>query len=230
MRSVVLPPRLAALLEMIQSPKKVADIGCDHGKLSAAMALMGIPVVAVDISEPSLRKTMELKNQLGLDNIETRLGDGLVPIHKDEVDLVIMAGVGQQTIIDILKRDWDKVQGAQLLLQSMDGAYKLRRYLSAQNVRFVDESLSKDNNRIYCAMLVQWGNGPELSEIECILGPVLLKKQPDLFHKFLQEQISKLYGIIAGLNKANSPQDAEPADYERTLKSLMEVRDGHHST
>nr|MDD6336049.1 SAM-dependent methyltransferase [bacterium] len=48
-----LSPRLAALAARIQAGP-VADIGCDHGLLSCALALDGHEVYAVDISDKAL--------------------------------------------------------------------------------------------------------------------------------------------------------------------------------
>ncbi len=75
----------------------VADIGCDHGKLS--YWLIGTDraskVIATDISAPSLKKAAELALVNGVEGrMITRLGDGLAPIADGEVDTVVIAGLG----------------------------------------------------------------------------------------------------------------------------------------
>ncbi len=226
MRHITLPSRLGALLDMIGSPTKVADIGCDHGKLAAAIAVMGIPVIAGDISEPSLQKTVELKEELDLQNLETRLGDGLSAIGMNEVDLVIMAGIGQQTIMDILSHDNWKLPDARWLLQGMDGVAELRRYLDDRGYVMTDESLVEDRDRIYTIMDVRRGEREGIDEVQCHLGPRLLEERPPLFNKFLQLQIAKVRVIIAGLERASTPDEAQMSRYRALLDGYLEVRHG----
>ena len=60
-----LDERLRCALEMLQGAEAVADIGCDHGKLTAALLLEGgcERVVAGDISPECLDKTRRLIEQ-----------------------------------------------------------------------------------------------------------------------------------------------------------------------
>lgn len=85
--------------------KKVADIGCDHGKLG--YYLVGTDkvdlVIATDISAPSLKKTSELALENGVEHrLLTRLGDGLIPICSGEVEQIVIAGLGGDLMSRIL--------------------------------------------------------------------------------------------------------------------------------
>lgn len=212
------------MLQMVGNPSRVADIGCDHGKLAASIAMMGIPVIAGDISQPSLQKTVELKEELYLTNIETRLGDGLVAIKEGEVDLVIMAGIGQQTFMDILSRDDWKLPRARWLLQPMDGTAELRHYLDERGYRITAEGLVEDRDRIYTIMDVMRGEAEGLTELQLNLGPRLLEKPSPLFHKFLQVQIKKRRAIIAGLERASIPDAKQIAKHRLLLEGYLEVQ------
>ena len=99
-----LKKRLSSVFNEIESGSTVADIGCDHGKLSCKLLQSGVAkkVIAVDISAESLEKTKVLKEKLNLDNLETRVGDGLSVIKKGEVDTIVIAGMGGMEIIKIL--------------------------------------------------------------------------------------------------------------------------------
>ena len=97
--------RLTAIANLIQGGA-VADIGCDHGKLGYYLVSTdrADKVIATDISAPSLRKASELAFDNGVTEImETRLGDGLSPIKSEEVDTVVIAGLGGDVIAEILK-------------------------------------------------------------------------------------------------------------------------------
>lgn len=62
-RSVSLHPRLEAAAALLGKTSVLADIGCDHGRFSAAMLQRGIAekVIASDISAPSLKKPNSLR-------------------------------------------------------------------------------------------------------------------------------------------------------------------------
>ena len=67
-RSVSLHPRLEAAAALLGKTSVLADIGCDHGRFSAAMLQRGTAekVIASDISAPSLKKAEQLANVCGL--------------------------------------------------------------------------------------------------------------------------------------------------------------------
>lgn len=94
--------RLSAVASLVHGGS-VADIGCDHGKLSYYLLSTDRAdrVIATDISAASLKKARELADINGAD-IETRLGDGLGPIGSREVDTVIIAGLGGDVIAGII--------------------------------------------------------------------------------------------------------------------------------
>ncbi len=80
-----------------------ADIGCDHGKLSAALAGSGrCPLVlACDLRPDPLQKarvTCALREQ-----VQFRLGSGLEVLTPGEAEEIIIAGMGAETIIEILE-------------------------------------------------------------------------------------------------------------------------------
>ena len=78
-RSVSLHPRLEAAAALLGKTSVLADIGCDHGRFSAAMLQRGIAekVIASDISAPSLKKAEQLANVCGLSSkMECRISSG----------------------------------------------------------------------------------------------------------------------------------------------------------
>ena len=61
----MLTPRMKAIASLLGSNDTVADIGCDHGKLSAYLIKNGLAnkVFATDISLLSLEKAKKLKQE-----------------------------------------------------------------------------------------------------------------------------------------------------------------------
>jgi tRNA A22 N-methylase len=101
-----------------ESPLAIADIGCDHGILSFALAYSGrySTVIGVDVSESALEngaaqnmKKLGLSPELPITNsrgltttVEFRQGDGLSALNDKEVQCVCIAGMGVDTMMKIL--------------------------------------------------------------------------------------------------------------------------------
>ena len=94
MRQPKLDNRLALIYDMIGDARAVCDVGADHGRLALRLAKAGVSVIATDISELSLKKTMRLI-KLHEAEVSCRVGDGLTVVAPNEVDTVVIAGMGR---------------------------------------------------------------------------------------------------------------------------------------
>lgn len=100
-----LDERLSAAAALVRPGLPVADIGCDHGKLTAVLAASGqFPkVIGADLRPGPLSKARQtVQNAHCEDRVELRLGDGLSVLSPGEVGTVVLAGVSAQTTEDIL--------------------------------------------------------------------------------------------------------------------------------
>ena len=105
-RSVNITPRLRAALEMLVGFDTVADIGCDHGRLTAALLQKQIcrRVIASDVSGPSLDKARSLIEHIGLsDRVSFREGDGCSVLLPGECDAIALLGMGGTLMVRILE-------------------------------------------------------------------------------------------------------------------------------
>ena len=98
-----LDARLAAAAAYVRPGHIAADIGCDHGKLSAWLAGSGCcPVVfAWDLREGPLQKA-RMTCAPWADKIQFRLGSGLSVLQPGEATEIIIAGMGAETVLEIL--------------------------------------------------------------------------------------------------------------------------------
>ena len=126
-----LSKRLAVISSFIEDNSKVIDIGCDHGLLSIYLVnkYKNIRVIASDINKNALDTAINNIKKEGLDNrIETRLGNGLDVVSSDEIDTVVIAGMGANTIVCILKYAPDKLVNVNnIIIQSNTDLYFLRK-------------------------------------------------------------------------------------------------------
>ena len=105
-----LSKRLQTIYDMVQGPCVVADIGCDHGLLPIALVKNGKcdKAYACDIRKGPLSRAEEAIQMMGLQNqIITKLTDGLQGLE-DDVEVVIIAGMGYDTIRNILQNSLEK--------------------------------------------------------------------------------------------------------------------------
>ena len=92
---VTLDARLAAAAALVRPGLPVADIGCDHGKLTAALACSGLypKVIGSDLRPDPLDKARRTVEAAGCqDRVELRLGDGLSVLSAGEVGTIVIAG------------------------------------------------------------------------------------------------------------------------------------------
>jgi tRNA (adenine22-N1)-methyltransferase len=145
--------RLAAIFEMVPTGVTVADIGTDHAYLPVELILQNkVPfAVAGDVHEGPYQAAKATVRQAGLsEKISVRLGDGLAVLCPGEVDTVILAGMGGSTMIAILAASPAvTAQLKMLIMQPMNGAALLRRWLVNQGWSFDAETLVKEEGRLY---------------------------------------------------------------------------------
>lgn len=144
--------RLDCAIELLSGAQVVADVGCDHGRLSCALIQRNLAkrCIATDISAPSLAKAERLIGQIGLeDRIETRLGDGLSPLSAGEADTIAILGMGGTLMTEILDVVPPLKGASRCVLQPMRAAEDIRRWLFERNYPVLDDRVVLDSGRYY---------------------------------------------------------------------------------
>ena len=98
-----LTKRLLTIANLVDRDK-ICDVGCDHGKLSKYLLDQNIvkEVIISDISKPSLQKAVDLLQNAGY-HFDAIVCDGLLGYANKQVDQCIIAGMGGDEIIKIIK-------------------------------------------------------------------------------------------------------------------------------
>ncbi len=151
-----LDKRLRALLNEIKGGV-IADIGCDHGKLSIAAILERKcdKVIAADISANSLSKAIMLANSYALtDNIEFRVSNGFEKINEN-LDTAIIAGLGGYEIRDILLKSLSSVK--RLLLCPHQNAMVARIALMDLDYGASKDFVVKEGDKYYQIIVAEKG-------------------------------------------------------------------------
>lgn len=202
--SILLSKRLLKLTEWIPFAARVADIGGDHARLLIHQAKAGglSHGIVGELNRGPFENARRTIRKEKVENIvEVRLGDGLSVLKPDEVDVIVIAGMGGALIRQILKEGKEKLQGVKrLILQPNIGGHNVRMWLKENGFCLVDETLVEDAGILYEALVAEPGEemiydemSQELSETTLMeVGPLLLKNQhPLLKRKVMQEWKSK---------------------------------------
>lgn len=183
-----LSQRLKAIYDLVNSPCVLADIGTDHALLPIALVQGGkaLKAYACDVAAGPLQRAQQAIAKAKLaDKIETRLQNGLQTLP-DDVDSVVIAGMGSDTIISILSADYDYAQKLpQLILQSNAHVDTLRRWLNEHHFMITHEELVHEGH--YYQILCVCAGEQHMCEAQLHFGYDLY--QHPLFDQWMEEQL-----------------------------------------
>ena len=121
------------LTGLIEDGASVADIGTDHGYLPVYLAQIKSSgkIIASDISAYSVKKALKTAEKHNVtDKITFFTTPGLDSIGPDDVDTIVIAGLGGETILHILEdAPWTKNRSITLILQPQSKFDILFRFL-----------------------------------------------------------------------------------------------------
>ena len=157
MKRVKLSNRLVALAEMIDEGASVADIGTDHGFLPVFLAQTGAVqrIFASDISAASLERARQTAADYGVSDVITFfVGSGLVYVTPTQVDTIVIAGLGGESILRILKdAPWTLSRGMKLILQPQTKVDLLCRFLYDNGYAIRETKSVLDREKYYTIIL-----------------------------------------------------------------------------
>ncbi len=216
----MITPRLEMILRHIKGDS-CADIGTDHAYIPIRLAEKGMYVIATDIKAGPLKMGEENAIKYG-QKIDFRLGGGLSPIEKGEVETIVIAGMGGEMIEKIISEEADKARSARLVLQPMNSQYELRKYLAKNNFTILEEDLAVEGFKVYNLMVVRSGEGNIYDkEIDAHL-PKQLYSHP-LFEKLLEKKKRELGKIYDGLIKSSADTEKEATKIKLLLEDIYEI-------
>lgn len=224
---LALQPRLRAIADLVPNGTRLVDVGTDHGFIPVDLLLSEriSSAIASDIGAAPLehaRRTAAVHDVT--ERIEFRLCDGLNGVSADEVDCIVIAGMGGDSIVSILEAaPWTK-ENVFLLLQPMSKAEVLRRWLSESGYCVTAERLVADKGVIYPILSVRGGQMRPVTEAQ-FWGGFLLDGDP-LQERYLDERILRLRRAAAGLEKARDPALQERRSELCGIISALEQQKG----
>lgn len=202
MTKINISNRLLKIASMVDKKSRIIDVGCDHALLDIYLSLNGLEgkIIASDITIGAVNQAKKNVSLYKASNVEVRKGDGLSTIKKtDNINTIIMSGLGNQKIISILKENKNILKKVNtIIIQSNTGYNMIRKELNGMGYYVDDECLVKERDIIY--VIIKFKKGKIIhSKKELYFGPVLLKNKNVLFKELIRNEINKNKEIISKL-------------------------------
>ncbi len=220
--------RLLCCASMVQPGSRVADIGTDHGYLGIYLLQTGAArhVIACDLRKDPLENARRNAKLFGVDGkMELRLSDGLEKILPDEVDTVVMAGMGGDLIQKILSQClWRRREGLQFILQPQSAGNVLRRWLCEDGFEIQREEPVQDGHFLYTVMDIRQGEPAPLTPGTEYASPALLASGSPLVGNYLARVENALQETVRGLTNAEKQRPERLAYFGQALLEIQEMR------
>lgn len=197
--------RLKRITDFIPSDSYILDVGCDHALLDIYLALNrnNVKLIASDINENPLKIAKENIKKYNLeDEITLEKADGVSKIN-DEVDTVVIAGMGTSTINDIINNDLKKLKNVKkIIISSHTSSFELRENMNKKGFKIIDEVVVFDKGKYY--EIIVYSNGYEkLSKLDMKYGPIISKRKDEITKAYFNERYLKLIEIYKKIPNGN---------------------------
>lgn len=191
------------------------DVGCDHARLAAALAIeKNCRVIASDVKDGPLEAAKRTLSELGVTSVLTVKSDGLDEI--DFADDVIICGMGGELIADIAERCRFKSENTRFILQPMTKADVMRKRLYKAGFELLGEKTAEDGGKVYSVMLWKFtGISREIDEIEALCG-----KNRD--RRYLEKVAEKLVKNAKNMEKSSGLAE-EAERLRKTADAVLRI-------
>ena len=186
--------RLERIFVEIPPCKVFADVGCDHGYVAKAMITSNKceKVIISDISAKCLSKAQTLLSQeLKQEKAISVVSNGLEKVP--ECDCVLIAGMGGEEIINIIKESPFLPQT--LILQPMKNPEKVRVFMVQTGYKILKDFTFYSSEKYYDLLVLTKGNDL-LTEEEIEFGRTNIIEKSQDFKRKISTKIQKLSSYI----------------------------------
>lgn len=191
--------RLKKIASFVDDGAYILDVGCDHALLDVYLAkYKNAKCIASDINKKPLEAAFRNVKLYGLeDKIKVSLSDGLNLITSD-IDTVVISGLGSNTIIDIIRKDLDKIKNVKhFIISSNNDYYYLRKNMNDLGFIINKEEMIYDK-KYYLIIDFIYGN-KKYSDFDLKYGPILKESCNSIYKDYLLDLKNKKLNILKSL-------------------------------
>lgn len=215
-----LSKRLEAIFQMVPQGSIIADIGCDHGFLPITLVQEKIcsKAYACDLREKPLHKAIKMIEKCQLqEQVIPLLRNGIENLP-DDVDTIVIAGMGFETIKMILENNLSILpKYKRWIIQSNTDVEQLRYWLYQHNGFILDEDIVYEGH-YYQILSFSFYEGKKLTEDDCLFG-INLYQHP-LFKPMWKYHLDKLHHILEQIPKTNKSYE-EIHNYKNRIEEIL---------
>lgn len=218
--------RLKAVSEMVTEGNRIADIGTDHGYVPIWLLKQGRikHAIGMDVRQGPLSHARENRKQYGLEEkLELRLSDGLSSYQCGEADSIVIAGMGGELMIRILKAGREKLSGAEeLVLSPQSEIREVREYLAAEGFHLKQEVMIKEDGKYYVIMKAVPGKSDYREPYEFTYGKRLLEEASPVMEEFLEREARVRQDLLDYFTQVLSCSGVESVRMKEKRKEICE--------
>lgn len=187
--------RLNSILQFINKNDIVADVGCDHGYL-----------LELAIKNKNIKKGYAIDNKIGplnsakknlshYNNIKFILSDGLIDVNENDINCMVIAGMGGMLMNKIINDSLSKVKLIDkiILCPNRDND-KVRMTMNHNGFIIEDEDIIYEDGKFYEIICFKKGT-ESLTNKQLFFGPKLLEKRNNLFIKKWELYYNKIKSL-----------------------------------
>ena len=219
--------RLEAIAKWVPAGKSIVDVGTDHAYLPTLLVRQGKTnfAIAGDIAAGPCQAAQNTIDTFEMKEfITVRQGDGLKIVAPGEVDVIIIAGMGAGSMIEILENSLPTAEAAErIILQPMNGASSLRIWAVRHGWKIVAEDLVEDAGIIYEIIILERGSEKEYPEVFYEIGPRLLEAGNVLLARHIQRLIDHYEKLLSSMGKSEQAKVSEKYRLFSKLKKDLEA-------
>ena len=183
--------RLKKIGDLVEANSFCLDVGCDHAFLDIYLVKKNknIKAIASDIAEGPVEAAKQNIKREKLENkIEVRIGNGL-DTYSDEVNTIIISGMGGRNMIGIFKRHLEVLKKVDTIILSPNNyQIDVKKFLINSGFYIDNEEFVKDKKFIYQIIVFKKGK-KHYSKKELFFGPIFLEKKGTLFAEYYKKEM-----------------------------------------
>ena len=225
-RNMLLSKRLSAVAESLSPNTVVCDVGSDHGALPLYLLKNNLcrKVFVSDLNLLPLKRAQKALLDAGVSERAVFCHtDGIESLLDFSLDVIVIAGMGGETIAGILSRAKKKIPvGMNFVFQPMTKTVFLRQYLYENGFLITNEKLVKENKKIFLIIEAQYqAKIVQKSDDAYLVGEYLPKVKNELTREYFQQLLTKFNVKILGKQKAGISCHQEE-QYIAVINAVME--------
>ncbi|MDD4369513.1 MAG: class I SAM-dependent methyltransferase [Anaerostipes sp.] len=223
-----LSKRLYAIASFVSRGNTLADIGTDHGYIPIYLVKHEIcpKAFAMDVNQGPLDKAITNVRAEGLEQqIMCIKSNGLEYLPENQVDTIVIAGMGGDLMEQILVLGEGKLKDIQeLVLSPQSHPEKVRQFLHNHGFMIQAESMLKEDGKFYLILHATRGIEHFQEEYLYLYGKKLLEAKDETMGEYLELELKSVEKILESFSSMNLPSvETRRIQLTEKKKNIMEA-------